>query len=57
MRCSTAATTAFHRFMRWPAALDLVEAGVRSGQTKRAREVAAGLEVVDERTAAPVPPG
>jgi ATP/maltotriose-dependent transcriptional regulator MalT len=46
--------TAFHRFMRWPAVLDLVEAGVRSGQTERVAEVIAGLEVVDERSAPPV---
>jgi DNA-binding CsgD family transcriptional regulator len=46
--------TAFHRFMRWPAVLDLVEAGVRSGQTDRVAEVIAELEAVASRSEAPV---
>jgi DNA-binding CsgD family transcriptional regulator len=44
----------FNRFMRWPAVLDLVEAGVRSGQTDRVAEVIAELEAVASRSEPPV---
>ncbi len=36
----------FHRFMRWPAMLDLVEAGVGSGQCERVKGVVDALEAV-----------
>ena len=39
------ADPAFHRFMRWPAILDLVEAAARSGHLERAAAVMAELEV------------
>jgi ATP/maltotriose-dependent transcriptional regulator MalT len=38
------AQPAFHRFMRWSALLDLVEAAVGSGQTDRVLEIIAELE-------------
>ena len=44
----------FHRFMRWPAVLDLVEAGVGSGQTERLTDVLAGLETIAARSEPPV---
>jgi DNA-binding CsgD family transcriptional regulator len=48
------AATAFHRFMRWPAVLDLVEAAVGSGQTERLTEVLAALEAIAARSDPPV---
>ncbi len=45
---------AFHRFMRWPAVLDLVEAGVGSGQTERLTDVFAALEAIAARSDPPV---
>jgi DNA-binding CsgD family transcriptional regulator len=44
----------FHRFMRWPAVLDLVEAGVRSGQTDRLAAPLAELEAIAVRSEPPV---
>lgn len=46
--------TAFQRFMRWPAVLDLVEAGVRSGQTERLTDVLVGLDAIARRSSPPV---
>jgi DNA-binding CsgD family transcriptional regulator len=43
----------FHRFMRWPAVLDLVEAGVGSGQTERLKDVLAALETIAARSEPP----
>jgi len=37
---------AFHRFMRWSALLDLVEAGTRAGEAERLADVVAKLEAV-----------
>lgn len=39
-------SAAFHRFMRWPAVLDLVEAAAGSGQTERLTDVLATLEAI-----------
>ena len=44
----------FHRFMRWPAVLDLAEAAVGSGQTRRLHDVLAELEPIVERSAPPI---
>ncbi len=44
----------FHRFMRWPALLDLAEAGALSGQSECVAGVIAELEVVAARAAPPV---
>ncbi len=44
----------FHRFMRWPAVLDLVEASVGSGQAERLTHVLAELEAIAARSEAPV---
>ena len=44
----------FHRFMRWTAVLDLVEAGVGSGQTERLKDVLAALEAIAARSEPPV---
>jgi DNA-binding CsgD family transcriptional regulator len=44
------ADESFHRFMRWPAVLDLVEAAVGSGQAQRIDGVMAGLEAIGART-------
>jgi DNA-binding CsgD family transcriptional regulator len=44
----------FHRFMRWPAVLDLVEAGVGSGQAERLTHVLAELEAIAAQSEAPV---
>jgi len=38
--------SAFHRFMRWPALLDLAEAAAGAGQNNRLTEVIADLEAV-----------
>ena len=45
---------AFHRFVRWPAVLDLVEAGIFSGQTERVADVISVLQAVNERSTPPV---
>jgi DNA-binding CsgD family transcriptional regulator len=44
----------FHRFLRWPAVLDLVEAGVGSGQTERLQDVLPPLEAIAARSDPPV---
>jgi DNA-binding CsgD family transcriptional regulator len=44
---------AFHRFMRWSAALDLVESAVGSGQSERVSPVIADLESVAASTRTP----
>lgn len=46
--------SAFHRFMRWPAVLDLVEAAVGSGQTELVTDVLAALEAIAGRSDPPV---
>ena len=43
------ADESFHRFMRWPAVLDLVEAAVGSGQAQRIDGVMADLEAIGAR--------
>ena len=43
----------FHRFMRWPAVLDLIEAAVGSEQTERLPDVLAALEAIAARSAPP----
>jgi DNA-binding CsgD family transcriptional regulator len=45
--------TAFHRFMRWPAVLDVVEAAVGSGQTERLTDALAQLEAIAARSEPP----
>ena len=45
---------AFHRFMRWHAVLDLVEAGKWSGHNEQVAEVIAELKSVNERCAPPI---
>src|SRR5258708_3616502 len=44
----------FHRFMRWPALLDLVEAAAGSGQTVRLTDVIADLEAVSLHAEPPI---
>jgi DNA-binding CsgD family transcriptional regulator len=44
----------FHRFIRWPAVLDLVEAGVGSGQAERLKNVLPALEAIAARSDPPV---
>jgi len=44
----------FHRFMRWPALLDLVEAAAGSGQTSRLTDVIADLEAISLHSAPPI---
>ncbi len=44
----------FHRFMRWPAVLDLIEAGVRSEQTERLTGVLAELEAIAAQSEPPI---
>lgn len=48
------ADESFHRFMRWPAVLDLVEAAVGSGQAHRIDGVMADLEAIAARTGPPI---
>ena len=48
------ADPAFHRFMRWPAVLDFVEAAARSGHLERAKGVKAELEAIAARSGAPL---
>lgn len=45
---------AFHRFMRWPAVLDLVEAAAGSGQLEGIRDVVAELEAIAAKTNPPI---
>lgn len=47
-------SAAFHRFMRWPAVLDLVEAGTWSGNAEQVADVVSGLKTVNERSRPPV---
>ncbi len=44
----------FHRFMRWPSVLDLVEAAVRSGNATRVTEVVADLEEIAAHSGPPI---
>ena len=46
--------SAFHRFMRWPALLDLVEAAAGSGQTSRLTDVIADLEAISMHSEPPL---
>ena len=46
--------SAFHRFMRWPVVLDLVEAGVNSGNASRLTGVLLDLEEVARRAEPPI---
>src|SRR5229473_962070 len=46
--------SAFHRFMRWPALLDLVEAAAGSGQTSRLTDVIADLEAISVHSEPPI---
>jgi DNA-binding CsgD family transcriptional regulator len=46
--------SAFHRFMRWPALLDLVEAAAGSGQNSRLTHVIEDLEAVCIRSEPPI---
>jgi DNA-binding CsgD family transcriptional regulator len=48
------ADSAFHRFMRWPALLDLVEAAAGSGQTSRLTDVIADLEAISMHSGPPM---
>ncbi|HWE12792.1 MAG TPA: LuxR C-terminal-related transcriptional regulator, partial [Solirubrobacteraceae bacterium] len=45
---------AFHRFMRWPAVLDFVEAAARCGHLERAERVMAKLEAIAARSGPPL---
>ncbi|HEY3945511.1 MAG TPA: LuxR C-terminal-related transcriptional regulator, partial [Solirubrobacteraceae bacterium] len=45
---------AFHRFMRWPAALDLAEAGARGEHAAQAAEVMRELEEIAMRSEPPI---
>jgi DNA-binding CsgD family transcriptional regulator len=45
---------AFHRFMRWPAVLDLVEAGGRGEQAEQVSAVVAELEEIANRSNPPI---
>jgi DNA-binding CsgD family transcriptional regulator/tetratricopeptide (TPR) repeat protein len=44
----------FHRFVRWPAVLDFVEAAGRSGHLERAEGVMADLEAIAARSGPPL---
>jgi len=46
--------SAFHRFMRWPALLDLVEAAAASGQAGRLTDVIADLEAISTYSEPPI---
>jgi DNA-binding CsgD family transcriptional regulator len=46
--------SAFHRFMRWQAALDLVEAAAGSGQTSRVTDVIAELKAISMHSDPPI---
>lgn len=45
---------AFHRYMRWPALLDLVEAAAGSGQTGQLTDVIADLEAISVHSEPPI---
>ena len=45
---------AFHRFMRWPAVLDLVEAGGRGDHAEQVSEVTDELERIAQRSEPPI---
>jgi DNA-binding CsgD family transcriptional regulator len=45
---------AFHRFMRWPALLDLVEAAAATGQAARVAGIIAELDAIAARSEAPI---
>ena len=45
---------AFHRFMRWPAVLDLVEAAAGGGHVEQAAAVTAELEAIAARSGPPL---
>jgi len=44
----------FHRFMRWPSVLDLVESAVRSGNAARITDVVAELEQIAGHSGPPI---
>ena len=46
--------SAFHRFMRWPALLDLAEAAAGSGQAGRLTDVIRDLEAISAHSAPPI---
>ncbi|HYS98303.1 MAG TPA: helix-turn-helix transcriptional regulator, partial [Candidatus Dormibacteraeota bacterium] len=46
--------SAFHRFMRWQALLDLVESAAGSGQTSRLTEVIGDLEAISRHSEPPI---
>jgi DNA-binding CsgD family transcriptional regulator len=46
--------SAFQRFMRWPALLDLVEAAAGSGQTHRLADIIADLEAISSHSNPPI---
>ncbi len=46
--------SAFHRFMRWQALLDLVESAAGSGQTSRLTEVIEDLEAISRHSEPPI---
>jgi DNA-binding CsgD family transcriptional regulator len=46
--------SAFHRFMRWPALLDLAEAAAGSGQTSRLTDVIVELEATSMHSEPPI---
>jgi len=46
--------SAFHRFMRWPALLDLVEAAAASGQAGRLTDVMADLDAISVHSEPPI---
>jgi DNA-binding CsgD family transcriptional regulator len=46
--------SAFHRFMRWQALLDLVESAAGSGQTSRLTEVIEDLETISRHSEPPI---
>jgi DNA-binding CsgD family transcriptional regulator len=48
------ADPAFHRFIRWPAVLDLVEAAARTGHLEQAAGVMAELEAIGARSGPPL---
>ncbi|HWW91014.1 MAG TPA: LuxR C-terminal-related transcriptional regulator, partial [Solirubrobacteraceae bacterium] len=44
----------FHRFMRWPAVLDLAEAGARSGRSDQVAEAFVELEAIARQSEPPI---
>jgi DNA-binding CsgD family transcriptional regulator len=45
---------AFHRFMRWPAVLDLVEAGCRGENAELVKQVIGELEEIESQSSPPI---